>query len=547
MNGAEAGVATGCRDRAKFAYRRAPDQDAATPVRCPVVIVGGGMVGLTLALELLDQGIRPVVVERNDTVSEGSRAICQSQRSLEIWDRLGAGDRVRARGVTWNTGKVFLRDTLLYEFGLLSKGTHKMPAFVNLQQYLVEEILIDRLLAQGGDIRWRHACTEVDGRDDHVSIRVTTPEGDYRLESEWLVACDGAGSGVRKQLGLAPEGEVFPDKFLIADVRMKASLPAERRFWFEPSFHSGQTALLHRQADDVWRIDLQLDRHADVQTERDPERVTERIRRMLGPGVEFTLEWVSIYVFQCRTLDRYVHGRIIFAGDSAHQVSPFGARGGNAGVQDANNLAWKLARVIRGSAGPGLLPSYEAERIVAAREDILHSTRATSFMTPRTRATRAMRDAALRLAGNDPAYRPLINSGRLSVPAHFRHSPLSTADRGSFDAALGPGSPAVDAPLEADSGSGWLLNRLAARFTLLVAGDGPPGSADRPSVAGEEVDVVRVGGAALRDGQGVAALRYDLEPGTCYLFRPDRHIAARSRDFDVQWLERAVQTALGYA
>lgn len=537
---------TGFDPRPRFPYRRSADQDAPTPVRRPVVIVGGGMVGLTLALELIAEGITPVVLERNDTVSEGSRSICQAKRSLEIWNRFGGvGDRIRARGVTWNTGKVFFRDALLYEFNLLPEGGHRMPAFVNLQQYLVEELLIEELRRVGADIRWLHAAGAMTRFDDHVAIDVATPEGTYRLECDWLIACDGAGSGIRKQLGLTPEGEVFPDKFLITDVRMRAPFPAERRFWFEPPFHAGQTALLHRQADDVWRIDLQLGHDADVQRERDPARVTERVRRMLGPDLPFEVAWTSVYVFQCRTLDRYVYDRVIFAGDSAHQVSPFGARGGNAGVQDADNLAWKLARVVRGTAGAGLLDSYQVERIAGAREDILHSTRATDFMTPRTAASRAMRDAALLLAREDPKFRGVINSGRLSVPAHFPDSPLNTADPAAFATRLAPGSPAVDAPVRTADGPGWLLEQLGGRFVLLVADAGRTPLPESMTVGGERVDVVRIGPAGCRDTDNLVAARYDLAPGTCYLFRPDQYIAARTREFDRAWIEAAISNALG--
>lgn len=515
------------------------------PVRRQVVVVGGGMVGLTLALELLAEGIQPVVLERNDTLGLGSRSICQAKRTLEIWNRFGGvGDRIRDRGVTWNTGKVFLGDGLLYEFNLLPEGGHRMPAFVNLQQYLVEELLVAELVRRGADIRWQHAAGTLTSEDDHVSVEVGTPDGGYRLECEWLVACDGAGSGVRRQLGLTPEGEVFADKFLISDVRMQAPFPAERRFWFEPPFHAGQTALLHRQADDLWRIDLQLGSDVDVAVEKEPERVRARIARMLGPDIAFELVWTSIYVFQCRTLDRYVHGRVLVAGDAAHQMSPFGARGGNAGVQDADNLAWKLARVLRGTAGPALLDSYEAERVAGVRHDILHSSRATTFMTPATSSIRAMRDAALRLASEDPAFRGLINSGRLSTPSHYPGSPLNTADSDRFPPRLAPGSPAVDAPISRDNVPGWLLDQFGGRFVLLVAAGGIP-VPNSLAAAGERIDVMRIGAGGARDADGLVTSRYDLQPGTCYLIRPDQYVCARTRSFDPAWLERAVCTALG--
>ena len=183
-----------------------------------------------------------------------------------------------------------------------------------------------------------------------MRLTVETPDGRYRLDADWVIAADGARSAVRDLLGLGFEGVTFEEKFLIADVCMAADFPTERRFWFDPPFHSGQSALMHRQPDNVWRIDLQLGPDADVAEEQRPERVLPRLKRALGDR-DFELEWVSIYRFNCRRLDRFVHGRVIFAGDSAHQVSPFGARGGNSGVQDAENLAWKLAAVLQGRAG----------------------------------------------------------------------------------------------------------------------------------------------------------------------------------------------------
>ncbi|HKZ74439.1 MAG TPA: FAD-dependent oxidoreductase [Steroidobacteraceae bacterium] len=510
----------------------------------PIVIVGAGPVGLTLAIDLASRGI-PALVLQKHAASEGSRAICHAKRSLEIWNRLGAGEAIRDRGVTWNAGKVFHRDRLLYSFDLQPEKGHKMPAFVNLQQYHVESMLLDRLRALGGTIRAQHACERVQAFDDHVRLGVSAPGGPYELSCEWLIACDGARSTVRRQLGLGFRGEVFAEKFLISDVRMQADFPPERWFWFEPPFHRGQTALLHRQADDVWRIDLQLGPDADVEQERKSERVMPRLRAMLGAAARFELVWTSVYAFQCRTLDRYVHGRVIFAGDAAHQVSPFGARGGNGGVQDADNLGWKLALVHERRAPGSLLDSYDAERLAAARENILHSTRATEFMTPKTQASRVLRDTALALASGCPFARAFINSGRLSVPANLQGSLLNTADQDAFTCDITPGSPAADAPLDSPAGPAWFLDCLAAGFTVLVY-QPAAGSPEALAVDGIEVAIRRVGHAGpLVDRAGLLRRRYDLEPGTTYLFRPDQHVAARWRSFDVAAIARAVKRAAG--
>ena len=529
--------------RPVFDYERVADQDAKEPAHRPVVIVGGGLVGLTMAIDLVAKGVPVVVLEKGETVSEGSRSICQAKRTLEIWDRLGAGDPMVEKGITWNVGKVFHRDRLLYQFDLLPETRHKMPAFVNLQQYYVEEYLLDRLHALGAAVRWQHALEALERHDDHVRLTVATPDGPYGLTCDWLIACDGARSHVRRQLGLEFQGEVFEDKFLITDVHMKPDFPSERWFWFEPPFHDGQTALLHRQADDIWRIDLQMGWDADVEAEKDPARVIPRIRQMLGDDVDFDIDWISLYVFQCRTLEDYVHGRVIFAGDSAHQVSPFGARGGNGGVQDVDNLAWKLKLILDGTAPVRLLESYTEERLFAARENILNSTRATDFMTPKTDTSRVVRDTTLAMAEGHPFARALVNPGRLSVPAHLTASPLNTPDGDAFDGRLGPGSPATDAPAQVAGQEGWWLDQLGERFVAAVhePADDLPGEVTTPA---GPVSVITLGeGQPITDPDGHLIDRYDLQPGTTYLFRPDQHIAARWRTFDAAKIDAAVNRA----
>ncbi|HEX3347338.1 MAG TPA: FAD-dependent oxidoreductase [Acetobacteraceae bacterium] len=512
----------------KFAYRPARDSGA----RHPVVIVGGGLVGLTVALDLAHHGVRSVLLDEDDTVSVGSRAICFAKRTLEIYGRLGIGARALAKGVTWNTGRVFFRDREVYQFNLLPDDGHEYPAFVNLQQYYVEHWLVEACEASGlVDLRWRSRIVGVENRPDGVDVTAQTPDGTYRLRADWLLACDGARSVVREGLGLPFVGQVFRDRFLIADVVMKADFPPERRFWFDPPFHPGGSVLLHRQADDVWRIDFQLGWDADPEAEKDPERVRARVRAMLGPDVPFELEWVSVYTFRCRRIERFVHGRTVLLGDAAHQVSPFGARGGNGGVQDADNLAWKLAAVLRGEAPVGLIETYDLERIPAADENILHSTRSTDFITPKSEAARAYRDAVLELSEHYAFARPLVNSGRLSRPAMLHDSKLNTPDDAAWEGGVPPGSPAVDAPL----GDGeWLLRRLGGDFAALVF-DAPRPVPQTPA---------RVVFFAPDVGGGRAAARYDARPGTTILFRPDQHVAARWRRFDPDAIAAAQRRAL---
>lgn len=540
-----------------FPYVRHPDQDARSPAHHSVIIVGAGPVGLSLAIDLQLRAIDAVVIDDNNTVSDGSRAICHSKRTLEILDRLGCGDAVADRGVRWNAGKVFFQDDLIYRFELLPEPAHKRPAFVNLQQYHFEQCLIDRLRETGGSVRWKNKLTGVTPHSDRVIIDIATPEGNYRLNGDYLVAADGARSATRGLLGLECKGQEFQDRFLIADVLMKADLPAERWFWFDPPFHRNQSALLHRQADNVWRIDFQLGWDADPDLEKQVQRVGARIRAMLGEHAEFELQWVSVYTFQCRRMEKFRHGRVLFAGDAAHQVSPFGARGGNGGIQDGENLAWKLALVATGQAPDRLLDSYDAERGPAADENILHSARSTDFITPKSAASRTFRDAALLLAKTCPFARGLVNSGRLSSASTLVGSPLNTPDCAAFSGAMVPGAPCADLPVLHDGEPGWLLDFLGGEFVALYfCSDDRDIGAIEAALRSLPVTVrlLRVslqpasfGGATLFDVEGHARQRYDAKEGTLYLIRPDQHVAARFPMFAVGPLRSALARAIGAA
>jgi 3-(3-hydroxy-phenyl)propionate hydroxylase len=360
---------------------------------------------------------------------------------------------------------------------------------------------------------------------------------------------------VRELIGEKTKGRVFRDRFLIADVKMKLDQPAERWFWFDPSFHPNQSVLLHMQPDGVWRIDFQLGWDADPEVEKRPENIIPRVKALLANSAtmkdaQFELEWASVYTFACQRMERFRHGRVFFAGDSAHGVSPFGARGANSGVQDADNLAWKLALVLQGVAPDGLLDSYADEREYAADENIRHSTRATDFITPKSEISRLFRDAVLDLAREHAFARTLVNSGRLSVPATLHESTLNTPDSARFDGRMVPGAAAADAPVTlADGSDGWLLRELGEGFTALVFGsDAPLSGAALPGVPLNVLHIDACGGQArtghLIDRDGVIAERYDLLPGSVVLLRPDQHVCSRWRQPSAEAVQHAIQHAL---
>ncbi|MCL4767988.1 MAG: FAD-dependent oxidoreductase [Hyphomicrobiaceae bacterium] len=521
-----------------FDYRRSPDQDRARPAHHPVIVVGAGPVGLTAALDLALRGVPVVVLDDTDRIGEGSRGICYAKRTLEIWDRLGVARPMLEKGVTWQVGKVFQAGDLVYQFDLLPEAGHKMPAFINLQQYYVEKLLVERCAELPEvELRWRNKVVGLERHADHSVLTIDTPDGSYPLTADWVLACDGARSSIRAFLGLGFEGEVFDERFLITDVRMTAPFPSERWFWFDPPFHSGQSALLHKQPDDIWRIDLQLSPKADIESETRLENVVPRIERMLGHR-DFEVDWVSVYSFQCCRIARFVHGGVIFLGDAAHQVSPFGARGGNSGVQDADNLGWKLAAVLGGDAPRDLIESYDLERCQAADENIGHSTRSTDFIAPRTNTERHFRDAALALARRTGFGRRYVNSGRLST-ATIYDTPLSTPDRDAFAGAARLGAPLPDAPCRHQpSGARWLLDALGRGFTVIHA---PDGSAPPPVADARQLLL----GRDLEDPQGLVSQRLDARAGSTYVVRPDQHLAARFRSYDPAWVAAAIARASG--
>ncbi len=529
----------------RFDYRTPPEVRGERATAAPVVIVGAGPVGLAAAIDLALHGVASVVLDDNDVVSVGSRAICWAKRTLEIFDRLGVGERMVDKGVTWQVGRLFHRDREVYSFDLLPEPGHKMPAFINLQQYYVEAYLVDRArdFPDLIDLRWKNTVTAVEPHAGGARVTVDTPDGLYTLDTSYVLACDGARSPVRSMLGLDFAGRVFEERFLIADVEMKADFPSERWFWFEPPFHRGQSALLHKQPDTIYRIDLQLGWDADPDAEKDPERVTERIAAMVGHR-DFALDWVSVYTFQCRRLERFVHGPVVFAGDSAHIVSPFGARGGNGGIQDTDNLCWKLAAVVTGEAPASLLDSYDAERTFGADENIRNSSRSTTFMTPKSAAERQFRDAVLDLAADHEFARKLVNSGRLSLPCSLEGFPLQTPAAPADGPAVAPGASCPDAPV-GNGADGWLLDRLGGRFSVLTVTDDPSAARGVPNDLDQTVVATAgpVPTGCLADPQGLVAARYGT--GWHYLVRPDQHVAARVPLAAAATLSTAHRRALG--
>ncbi|MFB9126387.1 FAD-dependent oxidoreductase [Paraburkholderia dipogonis] len=561
-----------------------PLVDGRDPVRRPVAIVGGGPVGMTLALALARQGVRSVLIEADDGVCTGSRAICISRRSLEIFKRLGVEQGFLQKGLPWTGGRSFYRDAEVFRFAMHQDDEQSLPPMINIAQYQIEQLLLDEVErhAELIEIRWQ---TRVTGIEQHAAeggrgnlentggatLALRTGDTTWQMNADWVVACDGGRSTIRDALGLKLTGTTYEGRYVIVDIELDSARATERLAYFDPPSNPGSTVLVHKQPDNVWRIDYQLRDDEDPEAAVQPENVMPRVQSVLdsmGETGAWSPIWITVYKANALTLERYRHGPVLFAGDAAHLVPIFGVRGANSGIDDADNLGWKLASVVNGVASPRLLDSYSDERVFAARENLSYGMKSTEFMAPPSFAFDLMRQAVLGLAEHHAAVRPLINPRQTHAIAYVQ-SPLIQAAGDASDAfAQGPapGTVLPECRLQRrDEGvlhDIHLTDLLGTCFTALRFGaNANDDSAQdaawqqlQDTLAEQRIpfktvklvrsDAQNVANSNVVDHTGRLHDMLDATPGTVYLIRPDGHVLARWRDGSAEATQRAIRAML---
>ncbi len=538
----------------EYPFVSPPELQTGQTLRHAVVIVGGGITGLTLACSLANQGIKAILLDEDNTVGvkgASSRGICYTQKSLEIFDRLGIYKRIAGKGIQWSVGRTFAGEDEVYAFDLRQQSNFNLsaqPPFINIQQFYIEGYLVERIMELGGvDLRWSSRVTGFEQNDALATLTVQTPEGSYRIQADHVIDATGSHTPFHAWTGVSMQSTKGDDRWCIADVRFNTHPPKERHTWIEAPFNENRAVWQHLMADDVWRIDYQMAPNADAAYVSREDVVRERLERQFGKDVQVDIVWVGPYAYKSQCLDTLRMGRVFFMGDTAKVVSPFGARGGNTGVADADNLAWKLGAVLKGWANPALLDSYNAERLEAAQENVKVTNRTARFLRAPEGIERSLRNATISLAKQYPFARSLVNTGRMAVANTYTRSPICAESGG-----LSLQNVAFQWRKGKTGVVNELLNWAEGRLLLLVFGTQSQASLKRLKTLTEGTPLRCV--QVLDTNTPAQAREHVIDPAqrlrsACQLqgngwalVRPDGYLAAHGSRVDGQLVQAIVDT-----
>ena len=512
--------------------------------KSPVIIIGAGPVGLAIALGLSQHEVPSVILERRTTISKGSRALAMTRRSLQILDQLGIGKAVMDIAMPWGEGWTYYGNEMVHYMNI-APPPNERHGQTNLQQCWMEQLLLNQIAKTPlVEVRYGHEVSHLEPNDRGVTLQVQTAAGTYTAHADYLVAADGPRGATRKQLGLDYEGTSYTQQFVINDIICKLPIPAGRRLYFNPPYLPGKAVLMHGAPFDMWRLDFQLLDGQDADEEMQPEKVHARIKahfNMMGlPNVEYELVLTSIYRTNALSLPTYNRGRVLFAGDAAHQVPIFGGRGVNHGYADAHNLAWKLASVVKGRSQPRLLDTYTQERRGAILDTLAELTKTTLFITTPSPGISLMREAVLSLSITEKFLNNLFDP-YASPPFEYKDSALNATPLNDteFGPAVGVGAIPPDGVTN-DSGD-RLYDQIGPWFSVVLFSDDAHTEAQGIATAVHAADPsARL---LVLPTQSDLARRFDAQPGTTYLLRPDNRVAARWRHADAKTIVNALNHA----
>lgn len=526
-----------------------------------VLVVGAGPVGLVTAHELARRGVPVRIVDAAERPAPASRAIATHARTLEIYDQMGVVEGMLARGRRLQAFTMHRGGRQLVRMGAdYSRLPTRYPFTLMIPQAATEAVLREALAEQGVKVEYGVRLARFEERADGVravlSHRAGTEEGEETEEAvdvRWLVGCDGGHSVVRKQLGIPLIG-ASSETWLIADAEVETVARQDSIHWI--SVDGGTVMLVPFPESGRWRL---LDT-ADADYAGDPAEVAQRFATKLSAGLGTpvtvrTPDWVSVFTIQQRMVPSMREGRVLVAGDAAHVHSPASGQGMNTGVQDAFNLAWKLAMVARGEAGATLLDSYSAERVPVGEALLGSTARATSLVALKSRLQDVLLPVVMGVVRNVPPLKGKIErkimSAMSALELSYPDSPLTVGSEG--DAVPRPGQRVTrvsGAGAGAPAWSAFLAELRDPRWTLLVSGAG----ASAEELVGSRPDWLSV--RTVRDGGPAAGLLADpgrvlrdglrLADDGWLLIRPDGYLAARGPRFSAREFARAL-AALGPA